>query len=386
MSTGYPSIESSLAGLLGLSGPIAAESSAAQLLALVNAYAATSGLVPTILVAASDASPNSRLLAAPEYRCDGTADDVEILAAIGDGNREVALSEGTFTFSVQVVPAVDNVTVKGCGRGTRLNLNGSTPVISAGTQSGWAILNLATDAGGVSLGTGSNNVAHIWKNGVYTERIQYGATAPGGFSVAGYGAGAGKDLVRVGRVTSAYPGLGLSNSAHFFGQGGDWDGRGTFHIDSGYGHGFILGLGLDFLFAKSTYRLALSNPPAYPVVGVRGVTLLGMPQRASDPSTDKDSGTATGGSTLTLIDTSKSWAEARWLDPEAAMVRVGNEVALVDDHTGTTITFAAKMANAVGAGSTYEVAFMFEGDMWYDSAAHVMKFFNGTAIRTVTST
>ena len=76
------SLEKSLTELVGLVGQQSAELSAAQLLAMVRAYAVTTGLVPTVFVAASDALPNSRLLAAPAYRCDGVADDVQIQAAI----------------------------------------------------------------------------------------------------------------------------------------------------------------------------------------------------------------------------------------------------------------------------------------------------------------
>ncbi len=76
------SLEKSLTELLDLVGQQSAEVSAYQLLALVRAYALTTGLVPTVFVAASDALPNSILLAAPEYRCDGVADDVQIQAAI----------------------------------------------------------------------------------------------------------------------------------------------------------------------------------------------------------------------------------------------------------------------------------------------------------------
>ena len=55
--------------------------------------------VPTIFVAADDANASNKLLAGATYTCDGTADDVQINAAIDAlpaGGGCVKLSSGTF--------------------------------------------------------------------------------------------------------------------------------------------------------------------------------------------------------------------------------------------------------------------------------------------------
>ncbi len=89
-----------------------------------------------------------------DYRCDGTDDDVEILAALNALSAtggKIFLSGGVFALSQQIARAIDNVCIQGVGPGTRLNLDGVTPVISAGGQSAWLVLDLDTDAGGVDV-------------------------------------------------------------------------------------------------------------------------------------------------------------------------------------------------------------------------------------------
>jgi len=72
----------------------------------------------TLVVAASNASPRSKLGA--DYVCDGTADEVEInaaIAALPAGGGKVVLSEGTFTLAARInFPAIDNIVLEGAGR------------------------------------------------------------------------------------------------------------------------------------------------------------------------------------------------------------------------------------------------------------------------------
>ena len=80
------------------------------------------GAAATIFVAASDASAASIAAALPQYRCDGTADDVQIQAAITAlpaGGGKVVLSEGTFNIAA-VISLLSNTWLQGQGRATIL--------------------------------------------------------------------------------------------------------------------------------------------------------------------------------------------------------------------------------------------------------------------------
>lgn len=78
----------------------------------------SSGFVPTILVAASDASQDTIDSTPAAYRCDGTADNVEIQAAIDAieamGTGRVVSSEGTFNLAANLQVA-GNVHFLGLG-------------------------------------------------------------------------------------------------------------------------------------------------------------------------------------------------------------------------------------------------------------------------------
>jgi hypothetical protein len=95
-----------------------------------------------------------------DYVCDGVDDQIEIQQAIdalpADGGG-VVLLDGTFELSAQITRAIDNISISGQGRGTVLNLDGVTPVITVGSQKGWALNNFQTDRGGVGI-NGSTQV------------------------------------------------------------------------------------------------------------------------------------------------------------------------------------------------------------------------------------
>src|SRR3990167_10805911 len=82
-------------------------------------YTPLGGGGTTIFVAASDASAASIAAALPAYRCDGTADDVQIQAAIdalpAQGGK-VLLSEGTFTITSAINVGIKYLTLQGAGR------------------------------------------------------------------------------------------------------------------------------------------------------------------------------------------------------------------------------------------------------------------------------
>lgn len=134
-----------------------------------QAYLQEGQKVGTFLVAASDTSLERQNAA--NFRCDGTADDVEFQAAVDalpDDGGEVVLTEGAFACITQITRAIDNVSIRGAGAGTTLTLDGATAIISAGSQAGWSIENINTDAGGVDISSATESNANYWKADVWT--------------------------------------------------------------------------------------------------------------------------------------------------------------------------------------------------------------------------
>jgi len=96
-------------------------------------------------------------------------DDREIQAqldALPATGGSIYLSEGTFTLGKQISRAIDNVNIIGCGRGTVVNLDASTAVISVGTQTGWKLMDFDTDAGGVDIDEAANCRCRVYRQGV----------------------------------------------------------------------------------------------------------------------------------------------------------------------------------------------------------------------------
>src|SRR3990167_4258023 len=86
---------------------------------------------PNLIVAASNASGIARAVAT--YLCDGTADDVDInaaIAALPSGGGKVVLSEGTFNIAADVVIATSATKLVGQGRGATV-LTAQTGVTNA---------------------------------------------------------------------------------------------------------------------------------------------------------------------------------------------------------------------------------------------------------------
>lgn len=88
--------------------------------------------------------------------------------ALGPQGGTVFLAPGTYNCQTAISASDlgrDNVSIVGSGRATRLNRNGTSPVIVVGSRSGWAILDLETDAGGVDLTGSTASYARYWRNG-----------------------------------------------------------------------------------------------------------------------------------------------------------------------------------------------------------------------------
>ena len=109
----------------------------------------------------------------PDYTVDGDNDDVQVQAALDAlpaTGGEIVLYAGTYDFHAEVSRAIDNVTIRGGGKGTIVNRNGADPVFSAGARSGWLFLDFATDAGGITVASATNTYRRgVWINGVYTD-------------------------------------------------------------------------------------------------------------------------------------------------------------------------------------------------------------------------
>jgi len=89
-----------------------------------------------------------------DYTCDGTADDVQLQAALdalpANGGGIVVLA-GTYSLSAGVTRAIDNVTITEAGRATILNRDASNLIFTAGGNN-WTFRDFATDAGSISVG------------------------------------------------------------------------------------------------------------------------------------------------------------------------------------------------------------------------------------------
>jgi hypothetical protein len=116
-----------------------------------------------------------------QSQVDSHFDNVEIQAALDSlptTGGTVYLSGGTFTLAKQIARAIDNVTFRGEGSITTVNFNGSTPVISAGSQNGWRLEDFNTDAGDVTITTVTiaSGAITITGPGVYIVAPETGAT------------------------------------------------------------------------------------------------------------------------------------------------------------------------------------------------------------------
>lgn len=115
----------------------------------------------TLVVAASDADGES--YKAADYRCDGTADDVQILAAIAAlpaVGGIVQLTEGTFTIGASI--ALDSeTTLQGHGMMTVIKVedaHGSTiNAVAANTKTGLKIRDLVIDGNQANQSSEANN-------------------------------------------------------------------------------------------------------------------------------------------------------------------------------------------------------------------------------------
>lgn len=114
---------------------------------------------PTLVVAASDALAKSKRYA--DYECDGTADDVEIQAAIDalpTGGGKVVLSEGTFTTPTsQGIKIPSNVALVGQGTSTIIQRSGNFSILITNSDFVGGNTNIYVGhmlVDGVTVGTG----------------------------------------------------------------------------------------------------------------------------------------------------------------------------------------------------------------------------------------
>ncbi len=68
------------------------------------------------------------------------------------------LSDNTVTFNATISRAINNVIISGVGNATSFAYDGSNPVFSAGSQSGWTFRDFKTDAGGINYSSSANYV------------------------------------------------------------------------------------------------------------------------------------------------------------------------------------------------------------------------------------
>lgn len=115
---------------------------------------------------------------------------------------------------------------------------------------------------------------------------------------------------------------------------------------------------------QGTYYLdgPIVMPSGSVLRGVGGKTVIyvatGKRFNAVECTTDDaDSGTATGGSTTTLTDSTKSWATDAFAYRLCHIIGGdgAGQVAVIASNTATTLTFTTALSVAVGAGSVYRI-------------------------------
>ena len=108
--------------------------------------------------------------ATPDYVCDGVDDNVQVQAALDDlpsTGGKLVIYGGNYSFSATVSRPINNITFEGSGKSTYLTYNASTPLISAGSQTGWVFRDIRTDAGWLTL-AGDTVVVDCWNAGALT--------------------------------------------------------------------------------------------------------------------------------------------------------------------------------------------------------------------------
>jgi lysophospholipase L1-like esterase len=90
---------------------------------------------------------------------------------------QIELLSSAYTFTSTVLRAIPNVTFK--LNGATITNNGSTPLFSAGSQSGWSFYDGKLDAGGITLTSATNySIVNIWFGTTYyshkTDQTLYG--------------------------------------------------------------------------------------------------------------------------------------------------------------------------------------------------------------------
>src|SRR5512139_2790126 len=116
----------------------------------------------------------------PDYQLDGTADDVQLQAALNalpaTGGRLVVYG-GNWDLNATVSRAINNVTIQGAGKGTYFTNDGATAIFSAGAQTGWVFEDFRTDAGYLTVSSALDTiVSNVYNNAALVGRTVRAAT------------------------------------------------------------------------------------------------------------------------------------------------------------------------------------------------------------------
>jgi len=98
-----------------------------------------------------------------DYVCDGTDDDIQFqgaLDALPATGGEIQILSGNYDVGATVTRAIDNVTIRGVGRGTYITYNGANAIFTAGGNN-WQFKDLRTDAGSINMGV---TTGWSWEN------------------------------------------------------------------------------------------------------------------------------------------------------------------------------------------------------------------------------
>jgi len=219
------------------------------------------------------------------------------------------------------------------------------------------------------------------------EIIEYPASSVGGIRIRPIAGSGTSDIVRLGRYgTGALIGIAVGNQAHVALFRDDFATE-LWHWDLSDGAAKGTSLGIDWMAGHNVPRVVFPTTLPNAIYGGRPAFQIGLPQRGSDPATDTDSGTVSFAAAGSLTDTTKAWTDDQFHNYIVEIysgLGVG-QMRYVNTNNAIQLVFetGARWAIIPNATSLYRLYQVRAGDMWYDNALNVVKYFDGTAVKTV---
>jgi len=224
------------------------------------------------------------------------------------------------------------------------------------------------------------------------EIIEYPASSVGGIRIRPTAGSGTSDIVRLGRYGGGgLIGFALGNDGHFAIFSGDYT-KELYHWDSSIpGNAKGRAIGLDFIAANRYPRVEFVQDSNRKLgsYGGQAPQMIGLPRRSVDPTDlSRVTGTATAG-TAGTVTTDKNWTLDQYAD--ACIILTGGtgqgqirKIVTNTEGPNSIADIGSQIWDTTpNATTTYEVFFVLAGDIWYDPVLNVVKYFDGTAVKTV---